>query len=53
MYNPDVSNNNQLKDITERLNHNFDIGVIVYLLNKSILPANGFLSAMANPHFFF
>ncbi|MBK9283888.1 MAG: polysaccharide biosynthesis tyrosine autokinase [Sphingobacteriaceae bacterium] len=36
MYNPQVSsNNNQLKDITERLNSNFDIGILVYLFHKS------------------
>lgn len=36
MYNPQVStNNNQLKDITERLNSNFDIGILVFLTHKS------------------
>jgi tyrosine-protein kinase Etk/Wzc len=36
MYNPQVSsNNNQLKDITERLNSNFDIGILAYIFNKS------------------
>ncbi len=36
MLNPQVeSANNQLKDITERFNTNFDIGVIAFLFNKS------------------
>lgn len=35
MYNPDVGSNNQIKDISERLNNGFDIGVIAYLFNKS------------------
>ena len=36
MLDPQVeSTNNQLKDITERFNTNFDIGVIAFLFNKS------------------
>ena len=36
MLNPQVeTTNNQLKDITERFNTNFDIGVIAFLFNKS------------------
>ena len=36
MLDPKVeSTNNQLKDITERFNTNFDIGVIAFLFNKS------------------
>lgn len=36
MLNPQVeSTNNQLKDITERFNTNFDIGIIAFLFNKS------------------
>ncbi|MES2680505.1 MAG: Wzz/FepE/Etk N-terminal domain-containing protein, partial [Bacteroidota bacterium] len=36
MLNPQVeSTNSQLKDITERFNTNFDIGIIVFLFNKS------------------
>jgi tyrosine-protein kinase Etk/Wzc len=35
MFNPAAHSNNQLKDITERLNNNFDIGIIVYLFHKS------------------
>ena len=36
MLNPQVeSTNNQLKDITEKFNANFDIGVIAFLFNKS------------------
>ncbi len=35
MFNPQPSSSNQLKDITERLNNNFDIGIIAFLFNKS------------------
>jgi len=36
MLNPQVeSTNNQLRNITERINTNFDIGVIAFLFNKS------------------
>ena len=36
MFNPQVeSTNNQLKDITEKFNSGFDIGVIAFLFNKS------------------
>src|SRR5689334_10085239 len=36
MFNPQVeSTNNQLKDITEKLNTGFDIGVLAFLFNKS------------------
>jgi tyrosine-protein kinase Etk/Wzc len=37
MFNPQPSSSNQLKDITERLNNSFDIGIIVFLFNKSKL----------------
>src|SRR5436190_8122783 len=38
MFNPQVeSTNNQLKDITEKFNTGFDIGVIAFLFNKSRL----------------
>jgi len=43
MLNPQVeSTNNQLKDITERFNTNFDIGIIVFLFNKSKYIVAGF-----------
>ena len=36
MFNPQVeSTNNQLRDITEKFNNGFDIGVLAFLLNKS------------------
>ncbi|MCC6372722.1 MAG: hypothetical protein IT236_17085, partial [Bacteroidia bacterium] len=36
MFNPQVdSNNNQLKDITEKFNNGIDIGVMAFLFNKS------------------
>jgi capsular exopolysaccharide synthesis family protein len=42
MFNPQPSSSNQLKDITERLNNNFDIGIIAFLFNKSRFYIIGF-----------